>query len=190
MASGFTVLFDSCVLFSAPLRDLMLELSTTGLFRGRWSADIHREWIGAVLQSRPDVTREKLERTRDKMDACAGECLVAGYADLIPALSLPDPDDRHVLAAAIRCGADVIVTKNLDDFPTGVLSKFGIEPQHPDEFIEYLLSLDAATVCHSVKTIRGRLKNPPRSAEEYLATLGRQELPRTVATLRAFLSAL
>src|SRR3954453_1695815 len=95
----------------------------------------------ALLRNRPDLSRQKLERTRRLMDSHAADALVTGYEDLIPGLQLPDPDDRHVLAAAIRGRADVIVTANLRDFPAEHIASFGIEAQHPDEFIRTLLML-------------------------------------------------
>jgi hypothetical protein len=104
-----------------------MHLALTGLFRAKGSADVHEEWISAVSAERPDWTREKLARTRALMDLHAVDALVTGYADLIPALELPDPNDRHVLAAAIRGQANVIVTMNLRDFPAEVLRPFGID---------------------------------------------------------------
>lgn len=98
----FTALSDACVLYPAPLRDLLMHLALTDLFRAKWTDQIHDEWIRSVLEQRPDLRREQLERTRQLMNAHVRDCLVTGYEDLIPALSLPDPDDRHVLAAAIR----------------------------------------------------------------------------------------
>ena len=79
-----------------------MRLALTGLFRAKWSAAVHEEWICALLRNRPDLSREKLERTRMLMDLYAADALVTGYEDLIEGLQLPDPNDRHVLAAAIR----------------------------------------------------------------------------------------
>lgn len=117
----FTAIFDACVLYPAPLRDLLMSLALTGLFRAKWTAAIHEEWIGNLLRNRDDLTRPQLERTRDLMDRAVPDALVAGYEELIDPLTLPDPDDRHVLAAAIRGRADVIVTSNLKDFPETAL---------------------------------------------------------------------
>lgn len=100
-----TVLYDASVLYPAPLRDLLMRLALTDVFRARWTADIHEEWMRNVLQSRPDLTREQLERTRALMDANVRDGVVKGYQSMIPRLQLPDPDDRHVLAAAIRAKA-------------------------------------------------------------------------------------
>ena len=82
----------------APLRDLLLELAVSDLFRAKWSASVHEEWIRALLRSRPDLTAERLERTRRLMDAHVRDALVTGFEDLIGEIVLPDPDDRHVLA--------------------------------------------------------------------------------------------
>ena len=87
-----------------------MHLAVTGLFRAKWSVDVHEEWISNLLKNRHDLTRDKLERTRMLMDKHAIDALVIGYEDLIPGLQLPDPNDRHVLAAAIRGQANVIVT--------------------------------------------------------------------------------
>jgi len=80
--------------------------------------------------------------------------LVTGFEELIPSLTLFDPNDRHVLTAAIHGRADVIVTKNLWDFPANTLAAYGIAPQHPDEFIRHLLDLDLTSVCKAVQTHR------------------------------------
>src|SRR5450432_3552157 len=141
-----TAFYDASVLYPSELRNLLMHLALTGLFRARWSAGVHEEWIRALLRRRPDLSREKLERTRMLMDKHASGALVTGYEDLIESLQLPDPDDRHVLAAAIRGRADVIVTMNLRDFPEAVLDSFGIEAQHPDEFILHLLGLSPDAV--------------------------------------------
>ncbi len=81
------------------------------------------------------------------MNDAVRDCLVTGYEDLIASLSLPDPDDRHVLAAAIRADADVIVTYNLKDFPAETLAPFDIEAQHPDDFLVSLLDQAPGVVC-------------------------------------------
>ena len=127
--SNFTVLYDACVLYPAPLRDLLMHIAVTDLYRAKWTDAIHDEWTRNVLRDRPDLKREQLQRTRDLMNSHARDCLVTGYERLINAVTLPDPDDRHVLAAAIRAGADIIVTFNLNDFPEKYLMPYGIEAQ-------------------------------------------------------------
>lgn len=111
---------------------------------------------------------------------------MTGYEALIPSLILPDPDDRHVLAAAIRCNASVIVTFNLKDFPEQALAPYGIESQHPDEFILHLIDHYPAEVCQAAKKHRSTLKNPPSTPDEYLERLLRLGLTRSVTELREF----
>lgn len=186
MATTVTAVLDACVLYPAPLRDLLMQLATADLFRGRWTDRIHDEWMRNVLADRPDLARAQLDRTRALMDAHVRDASVIGYEALIAGLVLPDPEDRHVLAAAIRCGASAIVTFNLKDFPAASLGPYSIEAQHPDDFVSDLIDLDPAAVCAAVKVVRGRLRNPPRTADEYLLTLEGQGLVGTVARLVTF----
>lgn len=182
----FIVIYDSCVLYPAPLRDLLMRLALADLFQAKWSDHIHREWMSNLLKNRPDLTREKVERTREKMDMHVRDCLVTGYEDLIDGLQLPDPKDRHVLAAAIRANAQTIVTFNLSDFPTQSLAKYGIEVQHPDEFLRHLSDLVPGKFLRVVHETRLSLKNPPKNPEEYLTILEQQSLPQTVAYLKNY----
>ena len=158
--SEFTALFDACVLYPAPLRDLLMELALTDLFRAKWTNEIHDEWIRNLLKNRPDLTLERLQITRDKMNLHIQDSLVENYQSLIPSLTLPDQHDRQVLAAAIYAKADVIITFNLSDFPTESLEIYGIEAQHPDEFISHLIDLAPPLVYKAIQEIQTRLKNP------------------------------
>jgi hypothetical protein len=185
--SVFTAFFDASVLYPSELRNLLMHLALTGLFRAKWSAAVHEEWICALLRRRPDLSREKLERTRMLMDKHAADALVTGYEHLIEGLRLPDPNDRHVLAAAIRGRADVIVTPNLRHFPAEILARFGIEAQHPDEFILHLLDLAPGVVAGAARDHRESLKNPPKTIPEYLDTLEAQGLTQTAAALREYM---
>ena len=184
--AGSTALFDANVLYPAPLRDLLMHLALTDLFQARWSDAIHDEWIRNVLEHRPDLTRGQLERTRRLMNAHARDALVTDFEKLIPNLVLPDPDDRHVLAAAIKGEADVIVTNNLKDFPAASLTRYGLEVQHPDVFVAALIEFDALAVVGAVKNQRANLRKPPVTAEALLETLERQGLATSVARLKEF----
>ena len=121
MSSHFTVVYDACVLYPAPLRDLLMHLALSDLYRARWSDMIHDEWTRNVLAIRPDLTQDQLKRTRQLMNTHVRDSLVSGFEYLIPSINLPDPDDRHVAAAAIHSGASLIVTFNLKDFPAHAL---------------------------------------------------------------------
>lgn len=190
MDTPITVVLDACVLYSAPLRDLMIRLAQASLIQARWTAEIHEEWMRNVLKNNPNITRDRLERTRSLMDGAVRDCLVTDYGDLIDSLILPDPDDRHVLAAAIRCDAEIIVTFNLKDFPPDALTPYGLKAQHPDELITGLIDVAPALVCTAARSQRESLKNPPKTVTEFLAILEQQALARTVAAFRPFSEAL
>lgn len=179
-------IYDANILYPAPLRDLFIRLAQGGLVQARWTDAIHNEWIRNVLADYPSLSPERLDRTRRLMDNAVRDCLIDGYADLVDSLTLPDPDDRHVLAAAIRADADVIVTFNLKDFPDDVLARYHIEAQHPDDFLRSLFELAPGAVCLAVKRQREGLRNPSKTVEELLATLENQGLVQSVACLRPF----
>ena len=124
--SSFTAIYDACVLYPAPLRDFLIRLGLSGRFRARWSTQIHDEWKRNLLLNRPDLTADQLNRTSALMDLAIPDALVTGHEELIAGLTLPDVDDRHVLAAAIRRNARVIVTFNEKDFPAEVLSNYAM----------------------------------------------------------------
>ncbi|AIR90676.1 PIN domain-containing protein [Pseudomonas cremoricolorata] len=181
--SPFTVVYDACVLYPAPLRDLLMHLALTGVYRARWSEDIHAEWTRNLLKNRPELRPEQLAWTVKCMNDVIADSVVSDYQSLIPGLQLPDADDRHVLAAAIRCNASVIVTYNLKDFPAEVLRGFEIEALHPDVFLSDIWDLDQAAVLQAARGQRAMLKNPPYAPRQLLDTLLKQQLPELVKRL-------
>ncbi len=188
---AFTALYDANVLYPAPLRDLLMRLAMTGLFRAQWSNDIHDEWMRNLIANRPDITQAQVDRIRDLMDSHIRDALIDGYQSLIPAIvGLPDPNDRHVVAAAIVGRADVIVTFNIRDFPVEILKPYRIQAQHPDDFIRHLIDLNRAAVCAAIQKQRQALKNPPISADSLLNTLSNLGLPQSTAALRSLASLL
>lgn len=120
------------------------------------------------------------------MDAHVRDAKVTGYEPLIDTITLPDPDDRHVLAAAIRCNADAIVTMNLKDFPEETLKPYGIDIVHPDEFIYYQIDMAPTVCCKALKEQRLALKNPKVDVDTFLSTLQKQQLPQTVSKLKEY----
>jgi predicted nucleic acid-binding protein len=184
----FTVVLDACVLYPAPLRDLLVELAMAHLFRAKWTERIHDEWIASLLEKRTDIPAAKLQRTRDLMNAAVEDCLVVGYEHLIETIDLPDANDRHVVAAAMKARADAIVTSNLKHFPAEYLAKHDIEAIHPDDFMTYQIDLSGPAVVIAAQKCRRRLKAPPLSPETYLDKLEAAQLPKTVAWLRSYLA--
>ena len=184
--SPFTAVYDACVLYPAPLRDFLMWLGLSGRFRARWSPQIHEEWKRNLLAKRPDLSRGQIDRTSALMDQAIPDGLVTDHEDLVAGLTLPDPGDRHVLAAAIRCSASGIVTFNEKDFPQAVLAPYGIEAQHPDLFVDNLFDLDPAAVVAAAQKQRVQLKHPPLDVDHYLDVLLRQGLVQTVKALSTY----
>jgi hypothetical protein len=147
---------------------------------------IHEEWMSSLLTNRTDLKRDQLAKTQQAMDSAVLDCLVDNFEDLIPGLQLPDENDRHILAAAIRGRADIIVTMNIKDFPNAQLDRYSIQAVHPDDFICDLLNLSPEAVYNSVRSVRLRLANPPKTVDEYLETLERNGLTVLVSQLRNF----
>jgi hypothetical protein len=129
---------DAYVLYPPSVRDLLLRVASFRLFEPRWTNEIRNEWTTNVLKDNAAISASKLERTCQLMEQFNPNCLVVGYETLVPSLNLPDPDDRHVLAAAIHSAASFIVTYNLADFPDVLLNPFDIESIHPDLFLTSL----------------------------------------------------
>lgn len=180
-----TAVYDANVLYPAPLRDLLIRLAQADLVRARWTKRILDETFRAILRDRPDLTRRRLQRTRDLMCRAVRDCLVTRYGHLVRAIHLPDPDDRHVLAAAIRCSAQVVVTRNVSDFPRATLAPHGIEAQTPDELVSSVIDVSFDAVADAVARQAKALRRPPQTVAQLLGTLARNGLPTSVAKLRA-----
>jgi hypothetical protein len=181
---AFTVVYDACVLYPAPLRDFLLRLAQTGAFRARCTQVILDEVFRNIQLNRPDLSADRLARTRSLMVAAVPDFITEGWEGLVTGLSLPDVDDRHVLAAAIRAGAQAIVTFNLRDFPSSSLGIYGVEAVHPDEFVYDVLDIAPAAVLKTLDAQSAGLRNPPASVMDVLAALQNNGLHRSVAKVR------
>jgi predicted nucleic acid-binding protein len=181
---------DACILYPPALRDLFMWLASGIVFQPRWTPEIHVEWIRNVLKDNPEITPEQLERTRRLMDAINEDSLVTGYEQHIPTLTLPDRDDRHVLAAAIEAKASVIVTFNLSDFPASTLNAYDVRALHPDTYLVFLFDEASELFLAAVKDHRASLKRPSKDVEEYLQTLKGHGLIKLAATLEDYREAL
>ncbi|HEY4320386.1 MAG TPA: PIN domain-containing protein [Gemmatimonadales bacterium] len=185
--ASFTVVLDACVLYPAPLRDLLIRLTVAGIVRARWSDAILDEMTQNILKNREDLDAAALTRTRTLMCKAVPDCLVTGYQRLIEAIELPDPKDRHVVAAAVRAGAQAIVTYNLKDFPDHELERWNIEAKHPDEFVMESIDIARGIAIRCLVEQAADLKKPPQTPEDILARLHDLGLIRSVAALRAML---
>ena len=116
-SSETNALLDACVLYPAPVRDLLLSVAAEGLYDPVWTQVIQDEWINNLLINRTDLKREKLIATTRAMNIAFPQANIMHYKRLLNQLTLPDENDRHVLAAAISGKAQLIITFNLKDFP-------------------------------------------------------------------------
>ena len=161
-------ILDACVLYSAPVRDLLLHLADHHLYTPKWTNEIHREWTRNLLKKRPEISAEQLTRTIGAMQNAFPDANVQGYESLIKSVHLPDQNDAHVVAAAIRSRANVIITANIKDFPNQYLKQFAIKAQHPDSFISMLVTNNPKSSVAAFKNQVANLQNPPMS---YLSVL-------------------
>lgn len=176
---------DANVVFPATTRSVLLELARKKVFRLLWSDRVHEEWMRNLAARFPSIAPEKIERMRALMEGYVDDATVSGYEPLIASLTLPDPDDRHVLAAAIHGGASIIVTSNMRDFPAPALAAHGITAMTPDAFAIHLLSLDREGVLEALADDRADMRNPALAADAYLDALARSDMPTFAAALRA-----
>jgi predicted nucleic acid-binding protein len=182
---AFTVVYDANVLYPNTLRDLLIRIAQSGMVQAKWTSEILDEMTGALLRNRPDITPARLGRLRDLMNAAVRDSLVTGYEPLIEGLKLPDPDDRHVLAAAVKSGAQVIVTRNLKHFPAADLAQWDIEAKSPDSFVLDQVGIKGRVVAGCIRQIADSRISPPESVEDVLTQLERSGLVESVAALRA-----
>ena len=180
----FVVVYDASVLYPNTLRDLSIRIAQSGLVQAKWSEQILDEMFAALLRKRPDLDEKRLERTRTLMGVAVRDWRIEGYEPLIDALKLPDPDDRHVLAAAIRVRAQSIVTANLRHFPSSLLREWDITPQSPDDFVRGQISLNRGVVRAAVQQIADSWRKPPGSFDDVLDRLERAGLAVSTAELR------
>ena len=145
---------------------------------------IQDEWSRNLLKNRKDLKKKQLKRTIQAMNSAFPESNIENFEDLITNIDLPDKDDRHVVACAIKCNADLIVTFNIKDFPKEELSKFKIRLQSPDGLISNLIDIHPELVCIAFKKMVKRLKNPIKTNNEVLKSLTNCGLEKSIEKLK------
>lgn len=181
---AFVVIYDANVLYPSLLRDVLIRVAQRGMVRARWTERILDEVFMNLVSNRPDLDRTKLARTRELMNASVRDVLVEGYEPLIPTVTLPDENDRHVVAAAIRAQAQMVVTTNLRDFPSEELSKWNIEAKHPDDFLVDQFHLDAIALHVILQQIADSANRPALTFGDVLDGLERCGITQATALLR------
>src|SRR5579859_4297338 len=184
---AFIVIYDANVLYPNTLRDLLIRIAQLPhLVRAKWTDKILDEVVDALRKNFPDISDEKTGRLRERMNAAVRDCLVLGYEPLIAILDLPDPDDRHVLAAAIKVNAQVIVTWNLRHFPKATLATWGIKAKSPDDFVRDQLDIEPQAVWACVQQIVDSRTQRPVTIDDVLDELARDGLVGSAAALRMY----
>jgi predicted nucleic acid-binding protein len=182
---AFIAVYDANVLYPNTLRDLLIRIAQLPhLVQAKWTEDILDEMVGALQKNLPDISAEKSGRLRERMNAAVRDCLVTGYEPLIASLELPDPDDRHVLAAAIKAKAQIIVTRNLSDFPAAQLAQWDLRAKSPDSFVRDQIDIDRQAVWACVQQIVDSRTTNPVTIDDVLNQLERDGLAGSATVLR------
>lgn len=189
-ANRFTAFLDACSLASTLKRNLLLTLAEGEFFRIRWSDEVLNETeraIETILTDRGIAdASERANRARSSMEAAFEEASVSDYGSFMPACKdLPDPNDAHVVAAAMKTQAFTIVTDNLKHFPSEVLSPLNMEARSTDEFLADTIALDLGRSVAAIRRMRERFKKPEIDAEALLVRMESEGLVQTVDILRS-----
>lgn len=188
-ANRYTAFIDACTLAGTLKRNLLLTLAEAEFFRLRWSQIVLNETeraIEKILQNKGvDDAAARAKRARSFMEAAFEEASVVDFDHLLPVCdALPDPGDRHVLAAALKTQAATVVTDNLKDFPAHVLGSLNIEARSADDFIADIIALDTGRAVAVIRRMRERLKNPEKTAEVLLLDMEAEGLVAVVDILK------
>ena len=175
-----TAVLDANVLFPYRKRDTLLRFFEAEIYQGRWSEQIHAEWMRSVLANMPHIEGSLLSQQRAILKHFP-DAMVTGHEPLVHELDLPDPDDAHVLAAAIQCSANCIVTENISDFPSVELNKYNIEALSADEFLSRFFSSHRKQSLSVLKRMQKRYIRPAFSPSEFILDLSAKGLPKLAA---------
>ncbi len=170
------VIFDACILYPFHLRNIVVQIAVDRLVDARWTDEIHDEWIRNLAANVPSIPIERLQITRHLMKDALPHAMVSAYLGHICAVTLPDPNDRHVVAAGIAGGASVILTWNLRDFPVRELKKHGLRRQTPDAFLVDLYDTAPDLTLASLANARRNLSKTRVSASGFVDILKNQKL--------------
>ncbi len=155
----FTCVLDTNVIYPLWTRDLLLWFAYYDLYTPKRSANIFSEWI--EVMKRKGVSEREIRKRINLMNRAFPDALVKNYEVLIDSLSLPDEDDRHVLAALIKTNANLIITNNVKDFPEKSLASFGLKAKNPDDFFTDLSDLIQEFSLQAFSKLVLNKKNPP-----------------------------
>ena len=181
----YTALLDACVLFPVLTCDALMSVAATGIYAAKWSARIDAEWM-RNLEAHRGMPAGSFHRRCDAMHRACPDWEVpdTAWQPVEAGLLLPDPNDRHVLAAAIAGHADCIVTGNLKDFPANIVEPLDIEVIHPDDFLRMQIELNPLLVLPAFRAMRARLRNPSVTPGAFASNFAHHGLVSTAEYLR------
>lgn len=185
---AFSVLLDTCTLHKPYLRDTLLRLADAEIYRPLWSAAILDELRHSLI--RRGFAEDRIDYLLDTMTSAFEDAEVTGYEDLVGSMQTSDPDDRHVLAAAVRSEAAVIVTDNVSDFPEAATTPYEIEVKTPDEFLLDQLDLHRDTVLLTLTDQADAHRRPPHDLAGLLTRLERDGLSAFPQAVREYVAML
>lgn len=181
----FKCVLDTNVIYPLWIRDLLMWFAFYDLYTPKWSSNIFDEWIDVMM--RKGIEHKEALKRAQRMNEAFPDALVLNYQPLIESISLPDLKDRHVLAAAIKTNADLIITNNLKDFPDDYLCSFGIKAKAPDDFLTDIIDLNHDISVQAFRKMVLGKKNPPFNEYEVLDILRNNGLTDTANYLHALL---
>ena len=183
-ADPFAIVVDANLLAGALTRNIILSLAEAGFFRPYWSFRILDEFERYCAKRTGSPENAKKQRLR--IEAVFPEAIVGGIDAIEEGLNLPDLDDRHVLAAAIKAKAEVIVTENLKDFPVSEMELHDIQVLTLDQFVADILDLAGPEAIAALRLMRERFENPEITAQELILKVETLGLSETANFLAAY----
>lgn len=182
-SAHFTAVIDANVLFPIVIRDYLIWLSIHGLYTPKWSVKLLEEFNSIFEKKKKGLSTEQIKRQIQLMNTACPNALVEKYEGLLSSIELPDENDKHVVAAALKCNANVIVTYNLKDFPSDYLDSIGLAAVDPDTFIADMIDLSPDQCCDAFQEMVLAKNKPPYTETEYLIILKKNGLNQTAKEL-------
>ncbi|MEQ9102028.1 MAG: PIN domain-containing protein [Imperialibacter sp.] len=187
-SAHFTAVLDANVLFPVVIRDYLIWLSLYDLYTPKWSGKLLEEFTDIFQKRNLNLSPEQISRQVKLINKACPHALVEKYEAIIPSIKLPDENDRHVVAAAIKCNANVIVTYNVKDFPNEYLESVGLAAVDPDTFIADMIDLSPARCYEAFREMVLTKNKPPYEEQQYLDILRRNRLVQTADELEKHLA--
>lgn len=181
----FTCVLDTNVIYPIEIRDLLFWVAHDDLFTPKWSKHIFDEW--EEVMRRKAVSEEEIKKRINWANLAFPDAMVENYEYLIDGLELPDPKDCHVLAAAIKINANIIVTNNLKDFPQKLLTNHGLSAKSADDFLTDTIDLNQEVAVNSFRKLVLNRRNPDLDEFQVLDSLRKSGLIDTANYLHSLL---